>query len=250
MLLIEAYDTVYISNRSGQGARTQNVKGTRMRSRFIFGIAIIAVTVGLSWFIVRQIRSMADSMPVAVQPATSSQRPVQLKELFDKAQSGNAEAQHELSKLYLSGQQVPYNKKEGIHWLKLAAENGFPKAQFDYGGQLYTGYDVPQDREEAARWFEKAGSHDDPKIQLGIALVYIMGEKDYANARKWLEKSARLGNKAAQGGWQVPISPAWVWIRIMSKHATGFNVLRTKGMPRPSSSLPAWLPRGWAAIRI
>ncbi|SUA66281.1 tetratricopeptide repeat protein [Oligella urethralis] len=53
----------------------------------------------------------------------------EVKVLSEKALAGDAHHQFMLAQAYFKGQYTKVNEKEGIYWLKLAAENGFSRAQ-------------------------------------------------------------------------------------------------------------------------
>lgn len=53
----------------------------------------------------------------------------EVKVFSDKALTGDAHHQYMLAQAYFKGQYTNVNEKEGIYWLKLAAENGYSRAK-------------------------------------------------------------------------------------------------------------------------
>jgi len=76
--------------------------------------------------------------------------PQQAMEWITKAaESGNAGAQYDLGKWYLSGDGIPKEVKTAVKWLNISAEQGNPFAQYALGKLYLCGHDVPRDREKA-----------------------------------------------------------------------------------------------------
>lgn len=149
----------------------------------------------------------------------------QVADLIARSESGNANAQRELSSLYYAGHYLNKDDAKARYWLKLAAENGdvgaqyvmyenykkgmlFPQdperaifwcdkaakqgfevAEYSLGTAYLTGYGVEIDIEKAAALFERSADKDYAHAQLMIGMAYLNGEgvsQDMAQAFKWL----------------------------------------------------------------
>ena len=145
--------------------------------------------------------------------------------LFAEADSGNAEAQYWLGRIYDSGRLLPKDAEKSIHWYQKsaeqgyapaeyflclmhanreelenercmwrAAENGVPEAQFwigvAYEQNLWFGI---TDKQEAFKWFKRAAEHDHVDAEAALGRCYEIGEgveQNYHLAREWYRKAA------------------------------------------------------------
>ena len=145
--------------------------------------------------------------------------------LFAEADSGNAEAQYWLGRIYDAGRLLPKDAEKSVHWyqksaeqgyapaeyflclmqanreelgsercMRRAAEKGVPEAQFWIG----VGYDQNQwfgitDKREALKWFKQAAEHGyvDAEVELGQRYEYGEGvEQNYVLAAEWYRRAA------------------------------------------------------------
>jgi TPR repeat protein len=76
------------------------------------------------------------------------------RDMFSYAASyfGDPEAQYHLGRMYLDGQGVGKDTKQGIRWLWLAAEKGQYQAQAVLGALLFQGQSVPRDGARGLMW--------------------------------------------------------------------------------------------------
>jgi TPR repeat protein len=114
--------------------------------------------------------------------------------LIERAKSGNIDAQHEIARLYLSGDGVEKNIDIAKKWFLLAAEKGHAKANFELGRIHYN----ENDRNKARPFLESASSE-------GIAdAQYLMGEicsfafNEYKKAIEFYYLAARQCHCEAQ----------------------------------------------------
>lgn len=152
------------------------------------------------------------------------------------AEKGYPNYQTFLGKMYLNGQGTPKNPKKAFDWFTLAAKSSYKPAEFQLGKMYFNGIGVPQDYKIAKRWlevsapeigeaaillgriysdglgtdrdyskaidaFELADSHGvDAKIIIGILYSYggFGVEKNFTQAKKWLELAAAQKNALAQ----------------------------------------------------
>ncbi len=163
-----------------------------------------------------------------------------------RASNGDPAAQTLVAEILARGLGVPRNEKDAARWYGLAAEQGVPEAQFQYALILLDGRFVAKDEQgayalmeaaaeagnvlaqfnlaqlilrrsgseealaKAAGYYQRAAEAGLPDAQYAIAQLYADGAGgkplDAAEARKWLERSARLGFDTAQldlGTWLV-----------------------------------------------
>ncbi|MDZ4838138.1 MAG: hypothetical protein SGJ27_30515 [Candidatus Melainabacteria bacterium] len=152
------------------------------------------------------------------------------------AERGYPNYQNFLAKLYLEGNGTKQDPKKAFDWFTLAAKSSYKPAEFQLGKMYFSGTGVAQDYKIARRWlevsapeigdaaillgriysdglgtdrdyskaidaFEMADAHGvDAKIIIGI--LYSRGgfgvEKNFSQAKKWLELSAAQKNALAQ----------------------------------------------------
>jgi len=125
------------------------------------------------------------------------------KEIIQKAESGDVEAQKNLGLAYYHGQGVPQNYRETVKWFTRAAEQGDSDGQKYLGFMYYQGKGVPQDYEEAFKWFTMSAEQGDAEAQneLGMMYSHFHGQdvpQDYKEAVKWYTKAANQGLAVAQ----------------------------------------------------
>jgi uncharacterized protein len=141
-----------------------------------------------------------------------------------------------LAKMYLNGQGTKRDPKKAFDWYTVAAKNSYKPAEYNLGKMYFNGTGVPQDFKFARRWlevsapeigeaalllgriysdglgterdyskaidaFEMADAKGvDAKIIIGI--LYSLGgfgvEKNFTQAKKWLELAAAQKNALAQ----------------------------------------------------
>ena len=72
---------------------------------------------------------------------------VRARDMFNYAASyfGDRDAQYRLGRMYLDGQGVGKDTKQGIRWLSLAADKGQYQAQAVFGALLFKGQYLPRD---------------------------------------------------------------------------------------------------------
>jgi hypothetical protein len=117
------------------------------------------------------------------------------------AEEGNAEAQDNLGRLFLSGRGVPEDHVAAVGWLTKAANQGRTRAQVLLGFVYEGDFGVAADDAEAARWFAKAAEQGDLIGETRIANDYYNGRgvgQDVAEAARWYRKLADLGDVFSQ----------------------------------------------------
>ncbi len=99
--------------------------------------------------------------------------------------------------MYLRGEGIPKDDKEGVRWARFAAEQGDAESESALGSAYALGEGVPQDYKEAARWLTRGAQQADPHAQVALAILYEQGEgvpQDYAQAHMWYNLAGANGN--------------------------------------------------------
>jgi TPR repeat protein len=143
---------------------------------------------------------------------------------FSEADSGDAEAQYWLGRIYDQGRLLPKDAEKSVRWyeksagqgyapaeyvvclmqadryplqsercMRRAAEDGVPDAQF-WLGVAYERHDFgTTDEQEALKWYRKAAEHDNPDADVELGRRYEDGEgveQNYALAAEWYRRAA------------------------------------------------------------
>ena len=109
------------------------------------------------------------------------------------AEKGDAKAQYNLGGMYLRGEGVEKDLKEGIKWYRKAAEQNYALAQYGLGWMYQYGQGVEKDIKEAVKWYRKAAEQNHPDAQYNLGVMYDNGEgvgEDDKEAVKWYRKAA------------------------------------------------------------
>src|SRR5947209_6172864 len=73
--------------------------------------------------------------------------------LIQRANAGDASAQHLLANAYYRGDGVPRNPQLAAKWLRKAAEAGYAPAQCDLGFAYQNGLGVEQSYDQTVKWY-------------------------------------------------------------------------------------------------
>ncbi len=117
------------------------------------------------------------------------------------ARRGDANAQFELGKMYLSGDVVTRDPKAAYQWLVKAANQNHRPAQRLLADTLARGIDFEQNYDEAAKWYLRAAQAGDAEAQFVMGNLYGVGLGVKANAAestRWYAAAAKQGNSKAQ----------------------------------------------------
>jgi TPR repeat protein len=122
-------------------------------------------------------------------------------ELYRKAVATgrSPDAEYALGRVYMRGQGVPRDEKQGLVWLIKAAEMGQPAAEYMIGAAYETGGVLKADKVEAYYWYSGALLGDqavlretDPEFDAKAALdtlVQHMTRNEIADAKAKLKKT-------------------------------------------------------------
>lgn len=114
-----------------------------------------------------------------------NKRKVEFDRLKQKADSGNADAQLELSKLYMEGMNgLPRDMKKSVEYLEKSAQNGNAEALFALSS-LYNGgmFGITKNLTKAGEYLKQAGEGGSKDAAATLAAAYFTGDM-YPNIKK------------------------------------------------------------------
>lgn len=124
----------------------------------------------------------------------------EMKELFRRAEAGEAEAQHDLGIYYGQGVGVKKDYAEAFKWVMAAAKQGLASAQCTVGQCYLYGKGVEQNIEEAIKWMEKAANSGDMESCANLGSLYLTGgggaeiKPDHKKAAIYIRQAAEAGH--------------------------------------------------------
>jgi uncharacterized protein len=121
--------------------------------------------------------------------------------LRQAANGGLARAQYSLAQFYERGELVDRSLTEATAWYRKSAEGGWRDAQVSLATQYFLGRGAPLDMAEAARWYEKAADQGDIGAQYIIASMYEKGDGVRLNLERavfWYHLAAEQGDEVAR----------------------------------------------------
>ncbi|MCM1376860.1 MAG: sel1 repeat family protein [Clostridium sp.] len=125
-----------------------------------------------------------------------------LRELSLRADSGDAKALYQLSRLHFYGYDtIPVDTALSLSLLLKSAESGYPPAQNLYGFRLYNGTGIKSDKRAGIDWMEKAAMAGDVTAANNLGWLLLEGTDNRhsdSDAAFWLEKAAAAGMPQAQ----------------------------------------------------
>lgn len=157
---------------------------------------ISALKRGLAWGTV--VLLLAFTLAARGQTAASE---AALQQLVTEAEAGDIQAQVELGMLYVTGEGVSKNLREGAKWLRRAAEGNNAVAQSNLGVLYLRGQGVPTNPPEAFKWFRKAAGQGLAVAQVNLANLYLEGmgvRRAPQEAARWFRRAADQGDAQAQ----------------------------------------------------
>ena len=117
------------------------------------------------------------------------------------ADPGQADAQYQLGRMYMTGEGVPRDTGKGLYFYRIAAEQGHSEAQYSLAVRYTIGEGVATDDYEAHRWYKRAANEGHGKAQHNLALTYLHGMGTKAEPEKadfWFQKAAAEGVSKAE----------------------------------------------------
>lgn len=186
---------------------------------------------------------------------------INIEEILEQAQQGDASAQCLLGLCYHQGIKVNQSYEEAVKWIRLSADQGHATAQSRLGYNYADGIGVEQSYEEAVKWFLKAAEQGHTDSQCKLAYSYAKGNgvpQSYEEAVVWYLKAAEQGNVDAQftigsyyaegKGVQQSFEEAVKWFRLASEQGDkeaqynlGFCYVHGLGVPKSMEEGTRWL---------
>jgi len=118
--------------------------------------------------------------------------------LRKQAKEGDGEAQYLLANALLSGNGVSRDSKQGVEWLRKAANQDHPAAQLALSHLYLTGeQNIPKDPKQELDWLRKSADHGWAPAEYTLGLLYRDGNSETGiprnprEAATWLRKAAR-----------------------------------------------------------
>jgi len=145
--------------------------------------------------------SSVSAASVAASPVPTVAAGIDITEVEDLANRGDARAQFNLGVLYHDGEGVPQDYTQAAVWFRKAAEHGNADAQYSLGVLYDLGHGVPNDYAQADILFRKAAEQGYARAQFNLAYAYNHGQgvtQDFAQAAVWYRKAAEQGHAGAQ----------------------------------------------------
>ena len=109
------------------------------------------------------------------------------------AETGDAEAQHAMGRIYEYGYGVSRDDALAARWYRKAAEQNVAEAQYRLGVFHEHGWGVPRDAALAVTWYAQAAQLGHVFAQHDLAFMYLEGkgvEQSKIEAYKWLRIAA------------------------------------------------------------
>ena len=117
--------------------------------------------------------------------------------LFKKlSESGDTQAEYDLSKMYLQGIGTKQDVGQGWFWMIKAADHGNTMAMVELGGRYEYGVNLERDETQASFWFKKAALAGSSVGSYNLAKMYMDGrgvKQDPARGYAWMVISAKKG---------------------------------------------------------
>lgn len=116
-----------------------------------------------------------------------------LQELINKAESGDAVAQNNLAICYEEGKCIERNLSAAFCLYKKVAEKGYDSAQYNLALCYEFGRGTEINLSEAIKWYEKAAEQGNVDAQYNLAICFKEGRGTEANLQKaieWYQKAA------------------------------------------------------------
>jgi uncharacterized protein len=125
----------------------------------------------------------------------------QLKDVWAKAEAGDAVSELQLALRYENGEGVAKNQVQAVKWYRKAAEQNVAEAQYNLGICYENGNGVAKDQVEAVKWYRKAAEQNLAEAQYNLGVCYAKGKGvaiDFVEAVKWFRKAAEQNDAQAQ----------------------------------------------------
>lgn len=151
----------------------------------------------------RDKKQVAQVVQATAQSPSMARPPEDISSFIADAEAGDVASQLTLATMYLYGygHTLPADPEQGIRWFERAAALGNAEAEFQLGKIWLSGRFVEPDSDRAFEYFAKAAEkqHAEACFALGKAAVEgALPESDGARAKEWLRMAAESGHGEAQ----------------------------------------------------
>ncbi|WP_193172326.1 peptidoglycan-binding protein [Nisaea nitritireducens] len=129
-------------------------------------------------------------------PSESGLQQGERQSLEQRADAGDAKAQHDLALAYLTGAAGTENPELAAELLREAAIQGLPGAQYNLAVLYETGQGVRQDDVRALLWYHSAAEQGHPNAQYNLGVMYAEGRGiplNFGEAARWFQAAAKQG---------------------------------------------------------
>ncbi len=121
--------------------------------------------------------------------------------LMEKANNGDASAQHELGIRYLLGKGFGVDTVKSAYWIQKAADQGFLIAEYNLGIFFNNGWGLPWNPFKAFEHFQYAAKQGMPEAEYvygSILTDNLVAPQNWNEAYRWMKKSADAGYQPAR----------------------------------------------------
>jgi hypothetical protein len=124
-----------------------------------------------------------------------------------KAEAGDAIAQFDMAKAYMSGAGVARDPNTALAWLQKSAAQDYVGAEYALGRMFQQGLGIPKDPPQAAKWFRKAARQQNKASQDQLSEMLAQGliSAEDANWRA-AEVAASVSPKETKKGKASPFT--------------------------------------------
>jgi TPR repeat protein len=162
--------------------------------------------------------------------------------LMQRANAGDAYAQHELGIRYLTGEGFEKDTAKSFYWIKRAAELNLPVACYNSGIFINNSWGTKWDPFTAYEYFRRAAIYGMPDAEYVLGILYtenLVVPKNIDSANFWINKSAGKGFAPAIDALKkIPQKPASVETaavpepKTKGKHTKNKPAVKTVSTPQ------------------
>lgn len=112
------------------------------------------------------------------------------------AESGSAQGQYMLGRMYADGKGVPQDPDEHRRWIRMAAESGHAAANFETGIMYLAGDGFEADPYEASYHFMRAAYSEHALSMYYLGFLYALGigvDTDFNESLRWFRMALAYG---------------------------------------------------------
>ncbi|WP_420402908.1 peptidoglycan-binding protein [Nisaea sp.] len=138
----------------------------------------------------------SDSQVAALPPEAGGASESVREALAQRAEAGDATAQHDLAIAFLTGKDGPKDVARAAELLREAAIQGLASAQYNLAVLYETGQGVRKDDVRALLWYHSAAEQGHPNAQYNLGVMYAEGRGiplNFEEAARWFRAAANQG---------------------------------------------------------